>query len=102
MGACRPAGASRVRIHGAARRHRKRIASWAEQGTVFPRTDSALPCGAGREGVTLSHPSLLVTSEPGQRLGGSERAVSEPGPGGCPETALEAWALLGAWAVGSR
>lgn len=53
------------------------------------------PCllGEGGEGITLSHPGLLATSEPGRRLGGSERAGLEPGPGGRPRTALKARAL---------
>lgn len=41
---------------------------------IFPEAERALPFGGGRGSVTLSHPGLLVTSEPGQHPSGSEKA----------------------------
>lgn len=74
------------------------------------------PCllGEGGEGITLSHPGLLATSEPGRRLGGSERAGLEPPEVGglirghspsaflCPQNLQETRLPLGEWALEAR
>lgn len=84
----RGGGAGTRRSRGAPRQ--RELQAGQRRAPSFPGLIKPCLTGEGGESITLSHPGLLMTSDTGQRLGGSERAGLEPGPGGCPKTGLEA------------